>query len=312
MATQVKAIVDMLLSGVSSMYVPDGYISEMVLPMVSSPAYTGKLAKYGADHLRLENTRAIGKSAYRRAEPISRSQSTYSIEGHGLEGIVSRADYANVQDPYKAEEDEALGLTTLLWIEKESLLAAQILSTSVMTVNTTLSGTSQYSDYINSDPVGDFSTGRAAIVNNCGAKPSKAVFDYQVGNKLRYHPGLLENLGYKYDRPDGLREDELAKAMDVQSVAVGMARYNSPNEGQTDSLAAVWGKDICFLVAPPAPMPYQVSAGYRVQLDGETPRKVSKYPLDNPRGATGILVDDDYQFFISNVNAAYLIKAAIA
>lgn len=312
MATQLKAIVDELLSSASSMYVPTGYVSESVLPMLGAASYTGKLAQYGSDHLRLSNNVAGGKSAYRRADSISRSQTTYAVQSHGLEGMVTREDYKNVIDPYQAEYDEVMGLTTLLWLEKESELASGISSTSIMTLNTTLSGTSQFSDYINSDPVGILSTGRAAVVNASGAKPNKAVFDWAVGNKLRYHPGLLENLGFKYDRPDGLREDELAKAMDVDSVHVAMARYNSAMEGQTASLAAVWGKHIVLAVAPQAAMRYQVSLGYRVQLDGEQPRKVSKYALNNPRGAIGILVDDDYDFLISNANAGYLIKDAIA
>jgi hypothetical protein len=88
--------------------------------------------------------------------------------------------------------------------------------------------------------------------------------------------------------------------------------YNSANEGQTDSLAAVWGKHIIFGVLPLQAQVRQVSLGYLVQYAGEAPRKVYKYAVNNPPESNAILVEDNYDMFISNANAGYLIKNAIA
>jgi hypothetical protein len=56
-------------------------------------------------------------------EAITRSTDSFSIEGHGLEGMVSADDYRNVQLPFKAEEDETLASPPcFIWKKKSSWL----------------------------------------------------------------------------------------------------------------------------------------------------------------------------------------------
>lgn len=309
---QVKAIVDKLLTQASSAYIPTGYVSESALPTIEVVQTTGKLAKYGNSHLRIENSLVAGRGGYRRVEPISRSTDTYTIEGHGLEGVVTADDRRNVEEPYKAEEDEVLGLTSQIWLGKEKGLADTLGSTSILTQNTTLSGTSQYSDFANSDPIDDFITARKAVRDGCGAQADTVVMDWQVANVLRFHPQMLDSLGYKDNRPGGLNMEELANAMGVRRLLLAEAVYNSAKEGQSDSLAPVWGKDIVFGVMPENAQVRQVSLGYLVKYAGKAPRQVYKYPIYNPPESTGIIVEDPYDMFISNANAGYLIKSAIA
>jgi len=312
--SQLKAIKDKLLSQASSIYVPEdaSYISEQILPLIGVVETTGSLAKYGTSHLRIEKSLAGGKGKYRRVEPITRSTTDYKIESHGLEGFVSADDYRNVQKPYDAEKDETLGLTSLLWVEKEKLLADTLGSTSILTQNTTLVGGNQLSDYLNSDPLAVFDTARLAVRNGCGAPPNAVIMEWAVYQKLRYHPQILDALGFKENRPGGLSYQEIASALDVKKVLIASAMYESAAEGQASALAPVWDKDIIFAVLPDKASPYQVSLGYRVQYSNQGSRAVYKQPSFNPPGGTEILVDDHYDFLISNVNAAYLIEDAIA
>lgn len=309
---QMSAIVDKLLTNVSSAYIPDGCVAEQILPSINSKNFTGKLAKYGTNHLRIESTVVGGRGKFRQVESIVRSQSSYEIEGHGLEGIVTKEDYANVELPYDAEKDETIGVSTILLLEKEKGLADALGDTAILTQNVTLAGVDQYSDFINSDPIDDFSTARAAVRAGCGALPNVAILDWAVFNKLRFHPQMLDALGFNKNRPGGLKENEMAQALGVDKVIIPNAMYESAKEGQTSSLAAVWGKNIVFAVLPDSAKPYQVSLGYRIQLAGEQPRKVTKWDIPNPDGAKSILVTDYYDMFLSNVLAAYLIKSAIA
>lgn len=309
---QMVAILDKLLSNTSSAYVPKGCKAEEILPPIMSKEFTGKLAKYGTNHLRIETTVVGGRGKFRQVETQNRSQSSYAIEGHGLEGLVTREDYANVLLPYDAERDETLGVSTILLLEKEKGLADSLTSTSTMTQNVTLSGVDQYSDYDNSDPIDDFSTARAAVRAGCGALADTAIMDWAVYNKLRFHPQMLDAMGFKIARPGGLNEEEMITALGVERVIIPNAMYESAAEGQTSSLASVWGKHIVFAVLPKVAQTYQVSLGYRVQLAGEQPRKVTKWAVNNPDGANSILVTDYYDMFLSNVLAGYLIKDAIA
>lgn len=310
--SQLKAQVDKLLTNVSSAYIPEGYISESILPMIGVVQKTGKLGKYGTAHLRIENSVKGGRGKYRTVETRVYSTSTYDVEGHGLEGVVTDDDYRNVEQPFDAEQDEMLGLSTSLWLEKEKSLADTLSSTAVLTQNVTLSGSSQLSDYLNSDPIGVFATARAAVKAGCGALADTAILSWEVWNKVRFHPGILEALGFKNNRPGGLMENELAMAMGVKRILIGVPSYESAAEGQASSLAPVWGKHIVFAVLPQTATVRQVSLGYLVQYSNKKPRQVYKYDLQNPPGSTGILVEDNYDMLISNAGAGYLIKDAIA
>lgn len=310
--TQLRAQVDKILSGVSSAHVPKGFISEMFLPMIQSAQYSGKLAKYGNAHLRIENSLKGGKAKYRQVETITRSTSTFLVEGHGLTSLITKEDKRNYDDPYDAEKDETIGLTTSLFLEKEKTLADTVTSTSIMTLNTTLSGTAQFNDYSNSDPITKFRNGKVAIREACGAIADTAAMDWNVLEVLKYHPMLLDALGYKYAKPGGLGVEEIASALGLRKILVADVVYNSAKEGQSDNLDPVWGKHIVLGVLPEKAAPYQVSLGYRIQIAGSQPRKVYKETKFNPPDAVEILVEDEYDMFLSNVNAGYLIKDAIA
>lgn len=310
--SQVTAIVDELLTEASSMLKPEEFICEQVLPFIGVDRNTGKLAKYGTNHLRIEQSLVAGRGKFRRVETITRSQSTFSLEGHGLEGLVTEDDYNNVQEPYDAEKDETLGLTTVLWLEKEKSLADALTSTSIITANVTLSGTSQFSDHLNSDPIARSITARTAIKSNCGFFPNTAILSDIVAEHLRFHPQFLDFLGFKDNRPGGLSDQELAKALNVKRVLIGSAVYETAKEGQTSDLDNIWGKHLVFAYIPMQAAPYQTSLGYRLGIRNQAPREVYKWPEKNPPNSTAILVRDKYQFFLSNVACAYLIKDAVA
>jgi hypothetical protein len=310
--SQMKAIVDKLLSNVSSMHQAKGAIAEQLLAPIKAAQSSGKLAKYGNSHLRIEKSLKGGRGSYRRVEAIVRSTTDFAIEGHGLEGIVTKDDYKNVETPYDAEKDETLGISSMLLLEKEKTLADTLTSTSIVTQNVTLSGTDQLNDYLNSDPLDVFSDARSAVRSGCGLPPDTAAMDWAVFNKLRYHPQMLDALGYKQARPGGLKAEELAVALEVSRLLIADCIYNSAKEGQSDSLTPVWGKHIVFGVLPTKAETYQTSGGYLVVPAGSEPRKVYKTDNFNPPGSKLILVEDEYDMLISNTGALYLVKDAIA
>lgn len=310
--SQLRAIVDKLLTGVSSAYVPKGFICEQVLPTVQSKQYSGLLGKYGTNHLRIENSVKGGRGKYRQVETRVYTTSSYLIEGHGLEGFVSKEDYANVEEPFDAERDEVMGLSTVLWLEKEKTLADSLSDTAVITQYSTLSGTGQFNDYANSDVLGTTTTAQNTILDAVGVLPNLCIMDVRTWKILRFHPQLLDALGYKWDRPGGLKEDEMARALGVDTVLFGSARYESAKEGQTSSLSAVWGKHLWFMVSPDKPEIMQKSVGYLVRPTGSQPRKVYKQTNFNPPGSTAILCEDEYDMLISDAKCAYLIQNAVA
>jgi hypothetical protein len=311
MSTQLRAQVDKLLTQASAGYFPDGYVSEEALPEIQVVQTSGLLGKYGNNHLRIENSVKAGKGKYRRVETIARSTQTYVIEGHGLEGLITDEDYRNVENPFDAEKDEVTGISGMLWLEKEKTLADTLTDNTILTQYKDISG-NKFDDYANSDPINEFNLGKIAIRNGCGAVADTMICEYSVAEKLRYHPQLLDALGYKWDRPGGLNYEELRSAMGLKRILVPNVVYNSAKEGQTDSLAPVWGKHIILAVLPESAAVRQVSLGYLVRYSNKAPRQVYKWPKRNPPNATAILVEDHYDMLISNASAGYLMQNVIS
>lgn len=310
--SQMKAQVDKLLTNVSNAYFPEGLISEKVLPQIEVAQDSGILGYYGKDHLRLENSVTGGRGRARVVTPITRLvDRTYLIQPHELQGEVTESDYRNVELPFDAEKDETLGLTTLLALEKESLLASALQSSTILTQNITLSGTSKFSDYNNSNPVAVIKNAQNAVLSGCGKMPNKAIVPQLVANTLRYHPQVLQNLGFAQNRAGQLTNDELAKFLNVEEIFIPDAAYNSGKEGQADVMSQLWGNHITFLVAPKSVSKYQVSLGYYIKRSGIAARRVKKWNIEETFGNTGILVGDYYQFRLVDVLAGYLVKDAI-
>ena len=309
---QFKALVDKLLTNVSNAYVPDGYISEMILPKLSVVQSSGKIGKYGSEHLRIVPTIMGGRGGARRLDAVSRSDSSYFIESHGLEDIVTKEDYRNVEQPFDAEKDSTLTLTTVLWLGKEKALADVLMDPAVITQGQTLSGTSQFNDYTNSDPIGVAVAAKKTIRAACGVPPDTMIADWAVAETLRYHPKILRNLGYADNRAGSLTNDELAKALGMRRFLVGNVSYNSAKEGQTDVLSPLWAKDVIFCVSPDKPTKLQKALGYLVEIAGQGARKVYKEATFNPPDAVKILVQDEYDMLIVDTKCAYLVQDSIA
>lgn len=307
-----KALVDKLLTNVSNAYVPSGFISEMILPKLTVKQSSGKIGKMGNQHLRIVSDIMGGKGEAKRIEIRQYDSTSYFVEPHGLSEVITPEEYANVEEPFDVEKDVTMQLSTLLFLGKEKGLADTLRDTAIITQNVTLSGTDQWNDYTNSDPIDDIRTGRTTIRNASGATPDTLIMDYNVADVLRYHPKILRNLGYADNRAGQLTDQELAKALNVKRFLVADVMFNSSAPGQADSLASVWGKDVILAVCPESASKMQKSLGYMVQLAGEGPRKVYKSDVHNPPESKLIVVKDSYDMVLVDVKCAYLIKTAIA
>jgi len=310
MTTQNTAVQDILLSNVSRKLIPEGFIAEKILPVALVKLSSSKIGYYGKEHLRIEEDIVGGRTPYPQVTSTVRNSNSYQITKHGLSDVITEEDFANVQKPFDARVDTTTDLQTKLQLGKEKALADTLTSTSVITQNTTLSGTDQWSDYTNSDPIGDTETARNTILTNSGVLPNKAVMDWLVFSKLRYHPDIIEFVKYTSNVVKGLNLQQMADFLQVQELLIGMVPYVTTKEGQADTLGRVWGKHLVYLHAPKVASKRQVSLGYRVQQNA--PRRVFRQKLGDPPNSEKVLVDDSYQQLIVDVTAAYLVEDCIA
>lgn len=307
---QTKAQVNKLLTNVSNGIFPEGFIADKIFNQIKVKQSTGIIGGYGNAHLRQSNDLIGGRAEARRADPIERKTDvTYNVKKHALEGVVTQDDYDNVEEPFDAEADETTGLTNMILVNKEISVSSQVFSTAVMTNYTTPSV--KYGTYASADPLADFKTAHNAILDATGLSPNAAVMSKKVFNTLKYSPSILDILGFKYNQMGLLSEADVMKALDVSQLLIADAPYNSAKEGQADVITQIWANSILLYVKPAAAAKRQVALGYEFKQIGAESRQVYSYDLNNPVGAKGIIVQDAYEHKIVNVGAGYLLNSVL-
>lgn len=305
-----SAKVDKLLTQFSQRYANATYISESILPVLKVKEKTGKFAKYGKENFRVY-TDGILRAPGVRANSIdySVSQGTYSCQERALEKVVPDEYISNTDDPYDPKRDAVATIMDNLWVNQERALAAVLTSTSILTNNTTLSGTSQWSDYANSSPLTDIQTGINTVRTATGMRPNSVWMSYEVMLKLKDHPDVREQL--KYTNGGQFSESAFVAWLKghfmLDNVDIGMAVYDTADEGQTASLASVWGKDFGIYYKSPRPTLMQATFGYTFT---DVARTVETY-REEARVADVVRQRYSYDQNIMDPALAYLIKDAI-
>lgn len=305
MLTITDVRVDPVLSNVSKAYSNEMYIAEMLLPAFKVGTQRGKYYQYDKAKFRRNSTKRAAGAKAKEVE-YGLSTASYSAEDHALKEktpweIIKQADSA--LDP---ERDAAENVTEQLMIDREVALATSMAATATLTQNTTLSGTSQWSDYTNSDPIGDVRTGMQTVQQAIGRKPNTLVLGKQVYDQLIDHPSIVDRV--KYSLGAAVTPELLARIFDVQRVIVGESIYNTATEGQSDSLSYIWGKHAWLLFVADSPRLRQITFGYTFRWED---RKVKKWD-DEDAEARYVRVNENYvQKFVAT-EAAYLIKNAVA
>ena len=297
---------DPILSNVSVAYQNDKYIAEMILPVVKTKTVTGKYFEYDKSKFRkVKSLRGMGASAEEVEYGVSQS-TAYVCLDHALKQIVPDELKDQAPTPLSPEMDATENVSERLLIEKEYDLAVYMQNTGNLTNNTTLSGTTQWSDYINSDPIGDVRTGIQTIHSKIFKPANTLVLGIEVYNKLIDHPDIVERI--KYSQLGVTTEQLLAKIFNVDNVIVAGAGYETAVEGQSSDLGYIWGKYAWLLYVTPRPAVRSISFGYHFQYKT---RSVDKW-YDNDREGTFVRVHDFFTREIVSVDCAYLIKNAVA
>ncbi len=228
---------------------------------------------------------AYTKADWFRDEAAPRGPATESAgSGYGVSGTASYtckiyALHKDVDDQVRANSDSMLNpdrdatlfVTQRILLRQEKQWATDYFTTGIWGTDMTGSASTadsthfyQWSDYANSDPVGDVRLGMTTILKNTGFKPNKLVLGYETFVKLIDHPDIVARVagGSTTGMPALVNEEMLARIFGLEEVIVCGAIINSANEGATASYGFVQGKSALLVYAPPNPGLMTPSAGY--------------------------------------------------
>jgi len=306
MPNKVDYHVDPLLTNMSVGYANNQMIANLILPTLEVEKENGIYFKFDKSSFRIEDSRRSGVTRAKRVD-YGLVQATYGpIIEHSLEEAITWKERDQFPTPMSAYEEATQNVSDKLLLTYEKEVADYLRSTANLTQNRTLSGSDRWNDYANSDPVADVETGRAVIKAAGLVTPNTLIMGDEVWSKLKFHPGLLGLLSVASVRM--LTLEMAASLLGVERILVGSAMYNSVDEGQTDSLSYVWGKDVILAYIAPVPKRKQVSLGYTMKL--KNARVVDRW-TETAFKSDFVRATDEYEPKIVCVEAAYLMKTVV-
>ena len=212
--------------------------------------------------------RAPGQEAKGNGYTVNTSD-TYYCDNFAFKDDIPDETRANYDQPFDPDNDSTLLVTEKLKLKRETAFAADFFTTGVWVAtgsDTDFSSTptTQWSNYSNSDPMGDIEDGREAIYSGTGKDPNKLILGRGVWAVLKHHPDLIERI--KYTQKAILTVDLVASLFEIERLMIGKAIYNSTDEGAaTQTYGYVYGKHGLLLWTPDRPGLRVPSAGYTYQ-----------------------------------------------
>lgn len=236
--------VDKTLQSLSIQYANDEYIGERLVPYIDVDQDTGYYFKYDKRTRLAVPSLRLAEGG--RATQINdgRSKATYGLEDYGAENGISVKTVNQADAPLNEMAQLTIALSDIVALDREIRIASALTTSgNYDSANTsTLSGTGQWSDYTNSDPVADILDAVSKCWSGRGPGRFWGFCGVEVWNKLCKHPKVLDLFKYNGSSPGLATPDMLAGWFGLAGILVGRARKDTANSGQTASYSRVWGK----------------------------------------------------------------------
>lgn len=254
--------VDPVLSNilVGYMQADSRFIASRAFPVVSveqdSGTYYILTKSYGV--LDQVKRRAAGAPFERAGYAVSTA--TYTAQLWGLEHKIPDEIRANSQLPLDLERIGLQFLAQQSLIRKERAFAADFWTTSVWD-NTDNNSTTDWDDFSAGDPANDIETGLRTISAASGYRPNMLCVGEIVHQALMLHPDMIDRIKYTQAATSATMQAAIPQILGVGQYLVGMAFYNSANEAQTASYAAIIDDDALLLYVDPGAGAMGATAG---------------------------------------------------
>jgi len=299
-------------------------VADLILPRlrVDSPQF--KWSKYTlADGFTIPDTRVGRKSGTNQIDWTASEQADAVVD-YGLEDAIPNFDILAAQasqavqgvQPIDPEIRSAQLLEDLVQLDRENRVATLMttLGTYPSANRTTLSGTSQWSDFSNSDPVQAILTALDVPV----MRPNVLWMGQAVWTKFRSHPKVTAAIvsmgGNASVGGSVVSREAVAALFELDEVIIGKSFLNSAKPGQTASLARTWGKHAGLIYRSPnlvAPT-NNITFGFTAQWGDKVAGTIADAPNVGLRGGRIIRVGESVKEVVAASDVSYFFQNAVA
>jgi hypothetical protein len=303
--------IDEALTAITVAYRNMRYIADDVLPRVPVGKQEFKYWSYPVG----ESFRMPDSKVGRRSRPnevvLSATETTAATEDFALEDPIPQADLMNAPMGKDPRDRSVMQLTDYIALGREKRTADAVFAaaTYASTNKVTLSGTSQWSDGTNSNPIAAIMTG----IDACLVRPNIMVMGREVFTKLAQHPKIVEQVRGTSAATSGVaRRQQIADIFELEELLVGESWLNTAAYGQTATLGRVWGKHALLAFRDRnadtrGGITFGFTAEWGSRVSGST-----EDPNIGMRGGTRVRVGESLKELVVAPLAAYLFIDAVA
>ena len=237
--------IDEQLTAIAIAYKNRRFIADDVLPRVPVSKEEFKYRKYAlVDGFTIPDTK-VGRTSRPNELEFGFTEATESTVDYALEDPIPMADVMNAPVGFNPQGHATEMLTNLIQLDREKRAGDLVFAsgTYASANKTTLSGTSQWSDFTNSNPI-------TAIMNAFDSmvmRPNIGVIGRPVYTKLATHPAIVKAVHGNSGDSGVATAQQIASLLELDALYVGESWYNSAKPGQSASLARLWGKHAAFI-----------------------------------------------------------------
>lgn len=298
-------------------------IADQVLPRMNVNSTSFKWTKYNqADGFTIPDTR-VGRKSRPNQIDFSASEQTDSTNDYALDFPLPLLDIENAAAAQRIYGRAAVDprmratelITDLIMLDREKRVSDIVFNDATYPAanKVTLAGNTQWSDFVNSDPVG-------AILDALDiplVRPNKAVFGRAVYSKLRRHPKVVAAVfsqGGNAATGGVVALQAIADLLELDEILVGEGWVNTAKKGQPVSYSRIWGKHAAFIYqdsniqTPDGGVTFGGTAQFGTRIAGE----IMQDPDIGMRGGSRIRVGEAVKEVIMAADAAYFFKNAVA
>jgi hypothetical protein len=255
--------IDRVLTNISIRFPNAGLVGERFFPTVNVSKQSDKYRVFGREEWGPTHQDFRGPGSVANEIPGRQlSLDTYFANEHALQTPIADEERENADEGLPVEADGTELLTSKILLGRELTMKSLLTTTTNYPAahTVTLSGTSQWNDYANSNPIANFRTAVHQVHSAIFTRPNTAIVPYQVMAQLEDHPDFIERI--KYSERGILTEEIIGTILGVPNIIVPEVGSNTAALGLSPTFGYLWGKDVVLGWVPPSARPNQVAVGY--------------------------------------------------
>ena len=193
--------VDRTLTNMSvAVMAEDGFIADAVFPTIPVNKQSDLYRTYDRGSFQRDEMNKRAPGAESSTIGYSTSTTPYFADVYSLAVDIDEQTEENADEEVDLDLEATMLLAQAARINRDRNWASTFFGASIWSAEETLSGTNQFSDYTNSDPLVKLEEKRVSMMELTGFAPNTIVMGPRVWQQLKNHPDLLGRLDFLYGK----------------------------------------------------------------------------------------------------------------